>query len=176
MSRVGKNPIALPTGVEANMVGRELTVKGKKGALQFVIPSEINTAIEDNQIAFTAVRETKQAKAFWGLTRAMVANMVTGVSDGFTKVLEINGVGYRAAVKGNKLDLSLAFSHPVEMEIPSDLEVSVKGNEIFISGADKQKVGQFAANVRAWRKPEPYKGKGIKYKEEHIVRKEGKKK
>lgn len=176
MSRVGKNPVALPAGVEANMAGRELTVKGKNGALQFEIPAEIKTAIAENEIVFTTQSNAKQAKAFWGLTRAMVANMVTGVSEGFTKVLEINGVGYRAAVKGNKLDLSLAFSHPVEMEIPSSLTVSVKGNEITITGADKQEVGQFAANVRAWRKPEPYKGKGIKYKEEHIRRKEGKKK
>lgn len=176
MSRVGKNPVAMPTGVEANMVGRELTVKGKNGALQFTIPAEVTTAIAENEISFSLEKTTKQGKAFWGLTRAMVANMVTGVSEGFTKVLEINGVGYRAAVKGNKLDLSLAFSHPVEMEIPSDLKVEVKGNEITITGADKQRVGQFAAEVRAWRKPEPYKGKGIKYKEEHIVRKEGKKK
>tara|TARA_Y100001960_G_scaffold4997_1_gene5288 strand:- start:1127 stop:1657 length:531 start_codon:yes stop_codon:yes gene_type:complete len=176
MSRVGKNPVALPSGVEANLAGRELTVKGKNGALQFVVPAEIKTSIEDNQIAFTTESNAKQAKAFWGLTRSMVANMVKGVSEGFTKVLEINGVGYRAAVKGNKLDLSLAFSHPVEMEIPSSLTVSVKGNEITITGADKQEVGQFAADVRAWRKPEPYKGKGIKYKEEHIMRKEGKKK
>lgn len=176
MSRVGKNPVALPSGVEANMAGRELTVKGKNGALQFVIPAEIKTAIEENEIVFTTESNAKQAKAFWGLTRSMVANMVTGVSEGFTKVLEINGVGYRAAVKGNKLDLSLAFSHPVAMEIPSSLTVSVKGNEITITGADKQEVGQFAADVRAWRKPEPYKGKGIKYKEEHIRRKEGKKK
>jgi large subunit ribosomal protein L6 len=176
MSRVGKSPVALPQGVEANMAGRELTIKGKNGALQFMIPAEIKTAIEENEIVFTTESSAKQAKAFWGLTRSMVANMVTGVSEGFTKVLEINGVGYRAAVKGNKLDLSLAFSHPVEMEIPASLKVEVKGNEITISGADKQEVGQFAANVRAWRKPEPYKGKGIKYKEEHIIRKEGKKK
>ncbi|HAG53492.1 MAG TPA: 50S ribosomal protein L6 [Alphaproteobacteria bacterium] len=176
MSRVGKNPVAMPQGVEANVVGRELTVKGKNGELQFTVPAEIKTAIEENEIVFTLGTTSKQAKAFWGLSRAMVANMVKGVSEGFTKVLEINGVGYRAAVKGNKLDLSLAFSHPVEMEIPSDLKVEVKGNEITITGADKQRVGQFAADVRAWRKPEPYKGKGIKYKEEHIVRKEGKKK
>ena len=176
MSRVGKNPITIPSGVEVNLVGRELAVKGKQGALQFTIPAEIKTTIEENAIAFTLDRDTKQARAFWGLTRAMVANIVKGVSEGFTKVLEINGVGYRAAVKGNKLDLSLAFSHPVEMDIPSDLKVEVKGNEIFITGVDKQKVGQFAAEVRAWRKPEPYKGKGIKYKEEHIIRKEGKKK
>lgn len=176
MSRVGKNPVALPQGVEATMAGRELTVKGKNGALQFVVPAEINTVIAEGEIVFTTESSAKQAKAFWGLTRSMVSNMVKGVSEGFTKVLEINGVGYRAAVKGTKLDLSLAFSHPVEMEIPADLTVSVKGNEITIVGADKQRVGQFAADVRAWRKPEPYKGKGIKYKEEHIRRKEGKKK
>lgn len=176
MSRVGKSPITIPSGVEVNMAGRELTAKGKNGALQFTIPAEIKTTIEESQVAFSLDSNSKQAKAFWGMSRAMVANMIQGVSEGFTKVLEINGVGYRAAVKGNKLDLSLAFSHPVEMDIPSDLKVEVKGNEITISGIDKQKVGQFAAEVRAWRKPEPYKGKGIKYKEERIIRKEGKKK
>jgi large subunit ribosomal protein L6 len=176
MSRIGKNPVALPAGVEANLAGRQITLKGKNGELQFVIPVEIKTTIADNQIEFTTESNAKQAKAYWGLTRAMVANMVKGVSEGFTKVLEVNGVGYRAAVNGSKLDLSLAFSHPVSMEIPSNLTVSVKGNEITITGKDKQEVGQFAANVRAWRKPEPYKGKGIKYKEEHIRRKEGKKK
>ena len=176
MSRIGKNPVTMPQGVEANLVGRELTVKGKNGTLQFAIPTEIKTTIEENVISFTLNSNSKQAKGFWGLSRAMVANMVKGVSEGFTKVLEVNGVGYRAAVKGNKLDLSLAFSHPVVMDIPANLTVSVKGNQITITGADKQEVGQFAAEVRAWRKPEPYKGKGIKYMDEHIVRKEGKKK
>ena len=177
MSRIGKNPVTFPEGVQVTAAGRELTVKGTQGQLSWEIPFDIAFDLTDKDVTFTLKRDNKEARALWGLSRAYVANMVEGVSKGFEKQLEIQGVGYRAAVKGNTLNLNLGFSHPVEMEIPSDLKASVEKNTLVtITGSDKQRVGQFAADIRAWRKPEPYKGKGIRYVGEHIVMKEGKKK
>lgn len=177
MSRVGKKPITLPEGVEIKQNGRNITVKGKLGELAWEIPFGVEATVEGNEVTFTPKKENKETRALWGLSRAYVANMVEGVSKGFEKKLEIRGVGYRAAVQGNKLNLSLGFSHPVEMDIPSDLKAVVEKNTgITITGVDKQRVGQFAADVRAWRKPEPYKGKGIRYVDEHVIMKEGKKK
>jgi len=177
MSRVGKNPVTLPSGVEATFAGRDITVKGSKGTLNWTIPFEISFEQADNQISFAMKKETKEAQALWGLSRAMVANMVEGVTTGFTKKLEIHGVGYRSSVAGNKLTLNVGYSHSVEMEIPAGITTTVEKNtQITVTGFDKQLVGQFAANIRAVRKPEPYKGKGIRYADEHIMRKEGKKK
>lgn len=178
MSRVGKNPVSIPQGVEVSLKGRELTVKGKLGQLEYTVPMEIECELEESSITYTPKSEkNKSARALWGTTRANTANMIKGVSEGWSKSLEIIGVGYRAAVKGKQLDLTLGFSHPVLMEIPEGLAVKVEGNtNVTVSGYDKQAVGQFAANVRELRKPEPYKGKGIRYAGEHIVRKEGKKK
>lgn len=178
MSRVGKNPVVIPQGVEVSLKGRELAVKGKLGQLEYTVPMEVNCEVSDSEIAFTPKSEkNKTARALWGTARANTANMVKGVSEGWSKSLEIIGVGYRAAVKGNQLDLTLGFSHPILMDIPTGLEVKVEGNtNVTVSGYDKQAVGQFAANVRMLRKPEPYKGKGIRYAGEQILRKEGKKK
>jgi large subunit ribosomal protein L6 len=177
MSRVGKNPVVLPAGVEATFKGRDITIKGSKGTLDWTIPFEISFEQAENEITFTVKKETKDSAALWGLTRALVANMVEGVSNGYSKKLEIHGVGYRSAVAGNKLSLSVGYSHGVELEIPAGLTAVVEKNtKITVSGVDKQAVGQFAANIRAVRKPEPYKGKGIRYADERIIRKEGKKK
>lgn len=178
MSRVGKNPVAIPQGVDVSLNGRALTVKGKLGQLEYTVPMEVNCDVSDSEITYTPKSEkNKAARALWGTARANTANMVKGVSEGWSKSLEIIGVGYRAAVKGQQLDLNLGFSHPVLMDIPAGLDVKVEGNtNVTISGFDKEAVGQFAANVRKLRKPEPYKGKGIRYAGEHIVRKEGKKK
>ena len=177
MSRIGKKIITLPEGVEMKQNGRKVTVKGKLGELTWDVPFGIDCAVEGTEVSFTPKKEDKQTRALWGLSRAYVANMVEGVSKGFEKKLEIRGVGYRAAIQGSKLNLSLGFSHPVEMDIPSDLKAAVEKNtEITVTGVDKQRVGQFAADIRAWRKPEPYKGKGIRYVGEHVIMKEGKKK
>ncbi|MBI1362367.1 MAG: 50S ribosomal protein L6 [Proteobacteria bacterium] len=177
MSRIGKNPVTIPAGVEVTLNGRDLTVKGSKGTLQFAVPADINTNIEGKEVAFTPRNDAKTTRALWGTTRARVANMVNGVSKGFTRKLQIQGVGYRAAVAGTSLDLQLGFSHPVKMAIPQGLTVQVNDNtEIVITGADKHKIGQFAADVRGVRPPEPYKGKGVRYSDEQVRRKEGKKK
>ena len=177
MSRVGSNVITIPADVTLSHEGGSVIVKGKNGELSAPLHSDVSLSIEDNVATLKPARETRQSKALWGTMRATINNMVVGVSTGFTRNLQINGVGYRAAMQGNKLVLNLGFSHPVEMEIPAGLKVVVENNTtVMISGADKQLLGQFASEVRAKRPPEPFKGKGVKYAEEHIVRKEGKKK
>lgn len=176
MSRIGKLPIAIPSGVEVKVGdGNFVTVKGPKGTLERKLSTEISVVVEDNQVVVTRPSDLKKHRALHGLTRTLVANMVEGVTNGFSKVLEINGVGYRAQKQGKKLVLSLGYSHPVEMEDPEGVESTVEGqNKITISGIDKEKVGQYAAEIRFKRPPEPYKGKGIKYADEVIRRKEGK--
>ena len=177
MSRVGSNAITIPADVTVSHEGGSVIVKGKNGELSAPLHSDVSLSVEDNVATLKPVRSTRQSKALWGTMRATINNMVVGVSTGFTRNLQINGVGYRAAMQGNKLVLNLGFSHPVEMEIPTGLKVAVENNTtIVISGADKQLLGQFASEVRAKRPPEPFKGKGVKYAGEHIVRKEGKKK
>ena len=177
MSRVGSNAITIPADVTLSHEGGSVIVKGKYGKLSAPLHSDVALLIEDDIMTLKPNRETRQAKALWGTMRATINNMVVGVSAGFKRSLQINGVGYRAAMQGNKLVLNLGFSHPVEMEVPAGLKVVVENNTtVLISGADKQLLGQFASEVRAKRPPEPFKGKGVKYAEEHIVRKEGKKK
>jgi large subunit ribosomal protein L6 len=177
MSRVGNAPIKLPDGVNLSANGAVLTAKGSKGELTMTVPSSVDVSIEDKVVTVKPGKKDTSGKAIWGTVRANINNMVAGVSTGFTRNLEINGVGYRAAMQGNKIQLNLGYSHPVEMEIPAGLSVKVENNtKIEITGADKQLLGQFASEIRAKRPPEPFKGKGVKYAEEHIVRKEGKKK
>ena len=177
MSRIGKRPVPLPAGVTATTEGQILSVKGPKGTLTLTMREEISYDISEGQISVQPANATKQARAFWGMQRTLVQNLVTGVSEGFTKVLEITGVGYRAAAQGRKLNMKLGYSHDVDIDIPQDLEVKTPdATTVEISGIDRQRVGQLAAEIRRWRKPEPYKGKGIKYRGEYIFRKEGKKK
>ena len=177
MSRIGKKPVTVPAGVTPTIDGKTLSVKGPKGTLSLAMRDEIKYAIEDGGISVQPANESKQARAFWGMQRTLVQNLVTGVTDGFTKKLLITGVGYRAAAQGRKLKLQLGYSHDVDIEVPEGLTVATPDNTtVEISGSDKQKVGQLAAEIRRWRKPEPYKGKGIKYDGEYIFRKEGKKK
>ena len=175
MSRVGRLPVAIPAGVTVDLKeGNDLTVKGPKGTLQRVLPAEMEVKVEGDQIIVNRPNDLKKMKSFHGLTRSLIHNMVVGVSEGYTKVLEVNGVGYRAQKDGKKLVLNLGYSHPIEMVDPEGLESSVDGNKITISGIDKEKVGQYAAEIRDKRRPEPYKGKGIKYADEVIRRKVGK--
>ena len=175
MSRIGRLPIDIPAGVEVKIEeGNKVTVKGPKGTLEKCLPVEMTIKQEDNQVVVTRPNDLKKMKSLHGLTRTLVANMVTGVTKGYEKVLEINGVGYRAQKQGKKLILSLGYSHPVEMEDPEGLESTVDGNKIIVSGISKEKVGQYAAEIRDKRRPEPYKGKGIKYADEVIRRKVGK--
>ena len=177
MSRIGKRPVPLPAGVSATTEGQILSVKGPKGTLTLQMRDEISYDISEDGISVQPANATKQARAFWGMQRTLVQNLVTGVTEGFTKVLEITGVGYRAAAQGNNLRLQLGYSHDVNIAVPEGLEVKTPDQTtIEISGSDRQKVGQLAAEIRRWRKPEPYKGKGIKYRGEYIFRKEGKKK
>jgi len=177
MSRIGKKPVEIPGGVEANIVDGILNVKGPKGALALGLSDDVSYEIGEGQIAVKPANDTKRAQSYWGLQRTLVQNVVTGVTDGYTKVLEITGVGYRAQVQGKMLKLQLGFSHDVDYAIPEGIEIKCPDNTtIEISGIDKQKVGQVAAEIRRWRKPEPYKGKGIKYRGEYVFRKEGKKK
>jgi len=177
MSRIGKKPVAVPAGVTAAIDGGVLSVKGPKGTLTLTLREEISYILEDGSVTVKPANATKAARAFWGMQRTMVQNLVTGVTDGFTKTLEITGVGYRANAQGNKLKLQLGYSHDVDIDVPSDLDVKTPDQTtVHITGIDKQKVGQLAAEIRRWRKPEPYKGKGIKYRGEFIFRKEGKKK
>ncbi len=177
MSRVGKLPITVPADVEISIASNAVTVKGKKGELKKTFPLLVNIKKEGENVLVTPKSESKDSRAAWGLTRTIINNMVHGVKEGFNKTLEINGVGYRAAVSDNILTLQLGYSHDIKLAVPADIEVKcVKPTEVIISGIDKQKVGQFASEVRQFRKPEPYKGKGVKYKEEIIRRKEGKKK
>jgi large subunit ribosomal protein L6 len=177
MSRVGSSAITIPADVTLSNDGGVIVVKGKNGELSTSLHSDVELSVADNVVTLKPARDTRQAKALWGTMRSNLNNMVVGVTEGFTRKLEINGVGYRAAMQGNKLVLSLGFSHPVEMEVPAGLKVAVENNtSVTITGADKQLLGQFASEVRAKRPPEPFKGKGVKYADEYIVRKEGKKK
>ncbi len=177
MSRIGKKPIALPAGVSAELAEGELRVKGPKGLLSAALLEGLDYRIEDGQILIRPANDSKRARAFWGMGRTMAANLVAGVTEGFTKVLEISGVGYRAAVQGRQLKLQLGYSHDVLFDIPEGITIKTpEPTTVEISGIDKQQVGQVAAEIRRWRKPEPYKGKGIKYRGEFIFRKEGKKK
>ena len=177
MSRVGPRAIAIPSGVTVSQQDGMVVVKGKNGELSAPLHSEVELVVVDDVATVKPRRKTKLSQSLWGTMRATINNMVVGVAEGFSRKLEINGVGYRAAMQSNKLVLSLGFSHPVEMDIPAGLTVAVENNtQINISGADKQLLGQFASEVRSKRPPEPFKGKGVKYAEEHIVRKEGKKK
>ena len=176
MSRIGRLPVAIPAGVEVTVAdGNVVTVKGPKGTLERALPTELEIKVEDGHVVVTRPNDLKRIKALHGLTRSLIHNMVVGVSEGYKKELEVNGVGYRAAKQGKKLVLNLGYSHPVEMEDPEGLESVLDGqNKITIKGIDKQKVGQYAAEIREKRKPEPYKGKGIKYADEVIRRKVGK--
>ena len=177
MSRVGSSAITIPADVTLSNDGGVIVVKGKNGELSTSLHSDVELSVADNVATLKPARDTRQAKALWGTMRSNLNNMVVGVTEGFTRKLEINGVGYRAAMQGNKLVLSLGFSHPVEMEVPAGLKVAVENNtSVTITGADKQLLGQFASEVRAKRPPEPFKGKGVKYADEYIVRKEGEKK
>jgi large subunit ribosomal protein L6 len=177
MSRIGKKPVTVPAGVTATMEGGTLSVKGPKGTLTLAMRDEISYSLEEGLLTVKPANATKAARAFWGMQRTLVQNLVTGVTEGFTKTLEITGVGYRANAQGNKLKLQLGYSHDVDIDVPSDLDVKTPDQTtVHITGSDKQKVGQLAAEIRRWRKPEPYKGKGIKYRGEFIFRKEGKKK
>lgn len=177
MSRVGKYPVAIPQGVTVTVAGNLLTVKGKLGELKFNAASDVKTEVKDGKVIVAANSSSPQARRQWGTTRALLNNMVRGVSQGYKKVLEINGVGFKAQAQGKKLNLNLGFSHDVVVAVPDGVDVKTPTpTQIEIAGADRQKVGQFAAEIRAMKKPEPYKGKGIKYSTETILRKEGKKK
>ena len=177
MSRIGKKPVPVPSGVSVTLDGQAIKVKGPKGELQTQLVDLVKVAQEGDNLIVTPVDQSKPARSAWGLSRTLLANLVTGVTDGFTKNLEINGVGYRAALQGRGLQLNLGYSHDVVYAIPQGIDIAVpKPTEIVVSGIDKQRVGQVAAEIRAWRPPEPYKGKGVKYADETIFRKEGKKK
>ena len=177
MSRIGKKAVPVPAGVTANIADRILSVKGPKGTLSMPLADEITYDVQQDGISVQPANDTKRARAFWGMQRTLVQNLVTGVTTGFTKKLLITGVGYRAAAQGKVLKLQLGYSHDVNIDVPEGLEVKTPdATTVEITGADKQKVGQLAAVIREWRPPEPYKGKGIKYDGEYIFRKEGKKK
>ena len=177
MSRIGNKAVAVPTGVTANVEGQTVKVKGPKGALQFVLHDDVEVKMDKGGVAISPRGETKRARSLWGTSRTQVANLIAGVTKGFEEKLEITGVGYRAAVQGKTLNLQLGFSHDVNFKIPEGIAIATpKPTEITITGIDKQKVGQVAAEIRGYRPPEPYKGKGVKYVGEYIFRKEGKKK
>lgn len=177
MSRIGKKPVAIPGGVTAQIDNGTLSVKGPKGTLSMGTDDLVAYQLEDGAISIKPANDSQAARSHWGLQRTLVSNLVEGVTEGFTKVLEITGVGYRAQAQGNKLKLQLGFSHDVDIDVPQGIEVKTPDQTtIEISGIDKQAVGQLAAEIRRWRKPEPYKGKGIKYRGEYVFRKEGKKK
>jgi large subunit ribosomal protein L6 len=177
MSRIGKKPVAIPSGVTAEMKDGSLSVKGPKGTLSMGLSDLVSYKLEDGSISIQPANDSKQARSHWGMQRTLVSNLIEGVTEGYTKVLEITGVGYRASSQGKKLKLQLGYSHDVDIDVPEGIEIKTPDNTtVEISGIDKQKVGQVAAEIRRWRKPEPYKGKGIKYRGEYIFRKEGKKK
>jgi large subunit ribosomal protein L6 len=177
MSRIGKKPVEIPEGVTASVDGQTITAKGPKGELQFVVNKEVLVKLEDGVISVDPRDQSKDSRSKWGMSRTMVSNILEGVKDGFEKKLEINGVGYRAAMQGSDVQLSLGFSHEVVYKVPEGVQAACpKPTEIVITGIDKQKVGQVAAEIRSYRPPEPYKGKGVKYADETIFRKEGKKK
>jgi large subunit ribosomal protein L6 len=177
MSRIGKKPIELPGGVSATLSGQTIEVKGPKGVRSFIATDDVDITIDGSAVSVKPRGTSKRARQQWGMSRTQVQNLVTGVSEGFKKELEIQGVGYRAAVQGSTLKMTLGYSHDVEFTIPAGIDIKcAKPTEIEVTGIDQQLVGQVAANIREWRKPEPYKGKGIRYKGEYIFRKEGKKK
>ena len=177
MSRIGKKPVSLPKGVEATLSGQTVTVKGPKGTRSFTATDDVTLTVADGAVKVTPRGLSKRARQQWGMSRSQVENLVIGVTEGFKKELEITGVGYRANMQGNTLKLALGYSHDVDFEIPAGVTVTApKQTEIVVEGIDQQLVGQVAANIREWRSPEPYKGKGIRYKGEYIFRKEGKKK
>lgn len=177
MSRIGKKPVPVPSGVTATINGQEVIVKGPKGELSFVVNDAVLVEMTDDGIRLDPRNQSKTARSMWGMSRTMVANLITGVTTGFEKQLAITGVGYRAQVQGKTLNLALGFSHDVKFDIPEGVEIKCpKPTEIVINGINKQQIGQVAANIREYRPPEPYKGKGIRYADEYIVRKEGKKK
>jgi large subunit ribosomal protein L6 len=177
MSRIGKKPVAIPGGVTAAVNGQEVSVKGPKGELKHVLVDQIMAKTDKDGIEIAMREDTKEARAMWGMSRTLIANLVTGVTEGFTKKLEITGVGYRAALQGQTLQLQLGYSHDITYPLPDGIQAQCpKPTEILISGIDKQKVGQVAAEIRRFRPPEPYKGKGVRYAGEYILRKEGKKK
>ena len=177
MSRIGKKPVPVPAGVTATIESGTLSVKGPKGTLSIPLANEVSYAIEDGSISVQPANDTKRARSFWGMQRTLVQNLVTGVTEGFTKTLNITGVGYRANLQGKNLKLQLGYSHDVDFAVPEGITIKTPDQTtVEISGHDKQQVGQVAAEIRRWRKPEPYKGKGIKYRGEYIFRKEGKKK
>ena len=177
MSRIGKKPVELPSGVSASVSGQTIEVKGPKGTRTFTATDDVTLTVADNAVSVIPRGKSKRARQQWGMSRSMVANLVTGVSEGFKRELEIQGVGYRATAQGNSLKLALGYSHDVDFAVPAGVTVTTpKNTEIVVEGIDQQLVGQVAANIREWRAPEPYKGKGIRYKGEYIFRKEGKKK
>ena len=177
MSRIGKKPVPVPSGVTANVEGQTVKVKGPKGSMQVVLPEDVEVKMDAGSVKIDPRNETKRARSMWGTSRTLVANLVTGVTRGFEKKLEITGVGYRAALQGKNLQISLGYSHEVLYPVPEGIMIAApKPTEIVVTGIDKQKVGQVAAEIRAFRPPEPYKGKGVKYAGEYIFRKEGKKK
>jgi len=177
MSRIGSKPIEIPDGVDVTLAGEDVTIKGKKGQMSLRLVPEVTASQEDGSVVVKPRDDSKRARAMWGLQRSLVQNMVTGVSEGFTRELEIQGVGYRAAVQGQVLNLQLGFSHEIAYQIPEGIEIKCeRPTAIAVSGMDKQKVGQVAAEIRGYRPPEPYKGKGVRYVDEYVFRKEGKKK
>ena len=177
MSRTGKKPVTVPSGVTASIADGQLSVKGPKGTLAMPLADEVTYSVEDGKIAVQPANDTKRARAFWGMQRTLIQNLITGVTEGFSKKLLITGVGYRANAQGKTLKLQLGYSHDVDFAVPEGIEIKTPDNTtVEITGIDKQKVGQVAAEIRRWRKPEPYQGKGIKYDGEFIFRKEGKKK
>jgi large subunit ribosomal protein L6 len=177
MSRVGKKPVSVPSGVTATVDGQMVKVKGAKGELSFLVPEEVLVALDNGAVSVNPRDTSKMARAKWGMSRAQVANLIEGVSKGFEKRLEINGVGYKAAAAGKVLKLSLGYSHDIDYQIPAGVTITTpRPTEVIVAGIDKQKVGQTAAEIREYRGPEPYKGKGVKYSDEFIFRKEGKKK
>ncbi len=179
MSRIGKKPVEVPDKVTATITGQHVKMKGPKGELEFTVPDVVSISQGDDGITLAPIDESKRARSMWGMSRTMVANLVQGVTEGFSKTLEIQGVGYRAALKGKDLQLSLGYSHDVVHKVPQGVEVAVSGNKqeiVTVSGINKQQVGQVAAEIRGYRPPEPYQGKGVRYQGEYIFRKEGKKK
>ena len=177
MSRIGGKPIEIPDGVSVDLAGQDITVKGKKGALQLRLVDDVDVSQDGGELVVKPRGQSKRARAMWGMQRSLLQNMVTGVSEGFTTELEIQGVGYRAAVQGKSLNLQLGFSHDVQFEIPDGIEIKCeRPTAITVTGVDKQQVGQVAAKIRGYRPPEPYKGKGVRYVDEYVFRKEGKKK
>ena len=177
MSRIGKKPVSVPAGVTASVEGQKVTAKGPKGELHYVVNDEVLVKMEEHELVVTPVDQSKDARSKWGMSRTMIENILSGVANGFERRLEINGVGYRATMQGSNLQLALGYSHDVVYEAPEGITLACpRPTEIVITGIDKQRVGQVASEIRSFRKPEPYKGKGVKYAEERVVRKEGKKK